>query len=317
MRHLRKWLILSHRYLGIALGLVFVAWFASGIVMIYAGGMPQLSPELRRESLAPLDMSAVRLTAAEAAQRALITDAPRTTMLTVLGRPAYRFGTRTVFADTGETLQPIDGPTARMLAARFIGVPESDIEFMHEVRRPDQWTLTLSRALPLLKFRARDDAGTELYVSPRTAEVRAGDHQPRPAAGVDGRHPALALLCAAALEPAALVFGRRLPVGARRRDGGAGSGRRHHAFQADQAIPRHGFDSLRRLDEVALRDRRRVRRVHADVGVQRPVVDGAVRVDQRDGPRVRARGDDRRPTGADALLEGEADGVGGADGPIA
>jgi hypothetical protein len=32
-------------------------------------------------------------------------------------------------------------------------------------------TLTLSRALPLLKFRARDDAGTELYVSPRTAEV--------------------------------------------------------------------------------------------------------------------------------------------------
>src|SRR5687767_12901018 len=171
MRHLRKWLIVSHRYLGIALGLVFVAWFASGIVMIYAGGMPQLSPELRRESLAPLDMSALRLTAAEAAQRALITDAPRTTMLTVLGRPAYRFGARTVFADTGETLQPIDGPTARMLAARFIGVPESRIEFMHEVRRPDQWTLTLSRSLPLLKFRARDDAGTELYVSPRTAEV--------------------------------------------------------------------------------------------------------------------------------------------------
>ena len=92
-------------------------------------------------------------------------------MLTVLGRPAYRFGARTVFADTGETLRPIDGPTARMLAATFIGVPESKIEFMHEVRRPDQWTLTLSRSLPLLKFRARDDAGTELYVSPRTAEV--------------------------------------------------------------------------------------------------------------------------------------------------
>ena len=135
----------------------------------------------------------------------------------------------------------------------------------------------------------------------------AGDHQPRPAAGLDGRHPALALLRAAALEPAALVFGRRLPVGARRRNGGAGSGRRRHAVQADQAIPRHGFDSLRRLDEVALRDRRRVRRVHADVGVQRPAVDGTVRVDQRDGPRVRARGDDGRPAGADALLEGEAD----------
>ena len=86
MRHVRKWLILSHRYLGIVLGLVFVAWFASGIVMIYAGGMPQLSPELRRESLAALDMSAVRLSAGEAAERARVDQAPRTTMLTVMGR---------------------------------------------------------------------------------------------------------------------------------------------------------------------------------------------------------------------------------------
>ena len=171
MRHVRKWLILSHRYLGIALGLVFVGWFASGIVMIYAGGMPQLSPELRRESLAALDMSAVRLSAAEAAERAQVDQAPRTTMLTVMGRPAYRFGGRTVFADTGELLAPIDRATAQSLAARFIGVPVSDIDFLHEVRQPDQWTLTLSRALPLLKFRARDDAGTELYVSPRNAEV--------------------------------------------------------------------------------------------------------------------------------------------------
>ena len=306
MRHLRKWLILSHRYLGIALGLVFVAWFASGIVMIYAGGMPQLSPELRRESLAPLDMSAVRLTAAEAAQRALITDAPRTTMLTVLGRPAYRFGTRTVFADTGETLQPIDGPTARMLAARFIGVPESDIEFMHEVRRPDQWTLTLSRALPLLKFRARDDAGTELYVSPRTAEVVLATTNRDRLLAWTGVIPHWLYFAPLRLnqplwysvvvylsEIGVVMAVLGLVVGIMR-------------FKPTQAIPRHGFDSLRRLDEVALRDRRRVRRVHADVGVQRPVVDGAVRVDQRDRPRVRARGDDGRAAGADALLEGEA-----------
>ncbi len=44
MRLLRRFLVLSHRYLGIALSLLFVMWFASGIVMIYAGGMPQLSP---------------------------------------------------------------------------------------------------------------------------------------------------------------------------------------------------------------------------------------------------------------------------------
>ena len=38
MAQIRRWLILSHRYLGIVLGLLFVVWFASGIGMIYAGG---------------------------------------------------------------------------------------------------------------------------------------------------------------------------------------------------------------------------------------------------------------------------------------
>ncbi len=38
---LRKLLILSHRYLGIALSLLFVVWFASGITMMWWGGMPR------------------------------------------------------------------------------------------------------------------------------------------------------------------------------------------------------------------------------------------------------------------------------------
>ena len=49
MRHVRKWLILSHRYLGIALCVLLVMWFASGIVMIYAGGLPSLTPEAREK----------------------------------------------------------------------------------------------------------------------------------------------------------------------------------------------------------------------------------------------------------------------------
>ena len=52
----------------------------------------------------------------------------------------------------------------------------------------------------------------------------------------------------------------------------------------DEAVPAGRGRSLRGLDAVALHHRRRVRRVHADVGVQRPAVDGAVRVDQRDRP---------------------------------
>ena len=53
----RKSVILAHRYLGIALSLLFVVWFASGITMMYAGGMPRLTPDERLERLPPLDLS--------------------------------------------------------------------------------------------------------------------------------------------------------------------------------------------------------------------------------------------------------------------
>ncbi len=85
-------------------------WFGSGIVMIYAGGMPSLTPEARRAHLPPLDFSRVTLSAADAAARAGLDAPPRATLVSVHGRPAYRFGGRTpvtVFADTGETLAPV------------------------------------------------------------------------------------------------------------------------------------------------------------------------------------------------------------------
>src|SRR5512134_3443481 len=123
MRSARKWLILSHRYLGIALCLLLVMWFASGIVMIYAGGMPSLTPEARRAHLPAIDFSRVTLSAADAATAAGLAGAPSATLLTVQGRPAYRFGGRTpvtVFADTGETLAPVKVAESRRIAAAFL-----------------------------------------------------------------------------------------------------------------------------------------------------------------------------------------------------
>src|SRR5688500_4111960 len=98
-------MILIHRWLGIGLSLLFVVWFISGIAMIYARGMPSLTPGLRLERLAPLDLSAIRLTPHEAAQRAEIDGSPgRAVLLMAMGRPAYRFGGVTIFADSGERL---------------------------------------------------------------------------------------------------------------------------------------------------------------------------------------------------------------------
>ncbi|HEV8394498.1 MAG TPA: PepSY domain-containing protein [Vicinamibacterales bacterium] len=174
MRIVRKWLILSHRYLGIALCLLLVMWFGSGIVMIYAGGMPALTPEARRAHLPALDFTRVTLSAADAAARAGLDTPPSATLLPVQGRPAYRFGGRTpvtVFADTGETMAPVPVAETRRIASRFLGVPVSLLVDAGQLTTPDQWTLQLARRGGLQKFTVDDDAATEVYVNPRTAEV--------------------------------------------------------------------------------------------------------------------------------------------------
>src|SRR4051794_41975557 len=96
LRGLRRFLILLHRYLGIPLSFLFVVWFASGIAMIYVGGMPALSPEQRLEHLPVLDVAAVQITPADAARRGLDESPTDVTLHTLLRRPPY----------------PIDGPTA-------------------------------------------------------------------------------------------------------------------------------------------------------------------------------------------------------------
>jgi uncharacterized iron-regulated membrane protein len=170
----RKWMILIHRYLGIPLSVLFVIWFASGIVMIYAGGMPRLTPELRRDRLQGVDLSGVQLSAAEAASRAALGTIPdRVVLLTVMGRPAYRFpGPVTIFADTGELLEEIGQADARSVASRFMNAPNDTLRYIRTLTRPDQWTLTQGRSqMPLHKFAVDDPLGTELYVSAPLAEV--------------------------------------------------------------------------------------------------------------------------------------------------
>ena len=166
------WLILIHRYLGIPLSVLFVAWFASGIVMMYTGDMPRLTPELRLARMPSLDFGRVALAPAAAARRARLSPPPqRASLLTVMDRPAYRLDGVTVFADTGERLDGV-GPTAAVaVASRFTGQSIDAVEYIATLTQPDQWTLVERGRLPLHKLRIDDAAGTELYVSPRTAEV--------------------------------------------------------------------------------------------------------------------------------------------------
>jgi hypothetical protein len=175
MQVLRRTLILVHRYLGIPLSAVFVLWFVTGIAMIYVGGMPELAPRARLERLPALDLHAVRITPVDAAARAM-SGFGDVRLTTVLDRPAYRFdsryGSATVFADDGAVLEPVGVETAKAIAAKFVAVDAQDIDSLGLIDRPDQWTLLLGRELPLYKLAVRDGAGTEVYVSPDSAEVK-------------------------------------------------------------------------------------------------------------------------------------------------
>lgn len=169
---LQRWLIWTHRYVGIPLSVLFVLWFVSGIVMMYTGGMPELSPAARLERRADVDVSRVRLTPAAAAERGGVRQPPaQATLLSVLGRPAYRFDGLTVFADTGERLPPLGPDAAREAARRFTGAPLSAIAHERLVVTADQWMLIAQQFLPAHKLRVSDGAGTEIYVAQQTADV--------------------------------------------------------------------------------------------------------------------------------------------------
>jgi uncharacterized iron-regulated membrane protein len=169
---LRRWLIWTHRYVGIPLSPLFVLWFVSGVVMMYTGGMPELTPAARIEHRAALDLSRVRLTPAAAAERGRVPLTPeRAKLLSIRGRPAYRFDGVTVFADTGDRLSPIGPDAAREVAHRFTGAPLSAITHDRLVEEPDQWMLIAQQFLPAHKLQVSDAAGTELYVEQWTAEV--------------------------------------------------------------------------------------------------------------------------------------------------
>src|SRR5262245_37848232 len=126
----RKFLILTHRYLGIVLSAFFVVWFVSGIGMMYTGGMPTLTPKDRLERLAPIDFGAIKLTPSEQGENI--------TLLTAMGRPAYRIDGQTFFADTGDPLGEVDQQKAMLIASQYMHVGQDKVRYLELLEQADQ-----------------------------------------------------------------------------------------------------------------------------------------------------------------------------------
>ncbi len=168
----RRVLIYALRWLGIAGSLLFLAWFISGIVMMYAG-MPSLTTEERLSRVPVLDLSRARVDVSEAAVR--VGEVPRRIVVGMLrDRPVYRFtgagGFTTVYADTGAALDGLDAAEVVAIVRRFAPEHAATTHYDARLMDPDQWTLQSGAYFPLHRVRLGDDADTVLYVSDRTGE---------------------------------------------------------------------------------------------------------------------------------------------------
>lgn len=177
---LRRWLYLTHRWLGILLCLLVAMWFFSGVVMMYVG-FPELTRDERLAGLPPLDRETLRVGPAQLLAHLDPAQTIEELRLTpVLGRPAWllRIGDGAhhgLFADTGEVLSGInigDAIRAGEVYSRTAGISSDSIEHP-ALLEIDQWSVSSSlhphRPLHLLAL--NDPAGTELYISSVTGEV--------------------------------------------------------------------------------------------------------------------------------------------------
>ncbi|MCC2963311.1 PepSY domain-containing protein [Massilia sp. IC2-278] len=169
---MKKALIFVHKWLGVGLALLFLMWFASGIVMVYVP-FPALALEERLAGTAPLRLDGCCLGAQEAAARAgIAVNEARLGMHGAL--PVWRvLGAdkrwATLDARDGAALAALSDAEAMQVAQRFSGRRALHAERLER----DQWTVAqgYNPHRPLVRVVMDGADGLELYVSPGAAEV--------------------------------------------------------------------------------------------------------------------------------------------------
>ena len=179
---IKRWLFLFHRWLGVAMCLLFVMWPLTGVVMMYVP-FPELTENERHAGLPVLDAGQIRAGPAELLQRAS-PDAPVTqfSLSSVASRPAYLLKQDErpwlgLFADTGEWLKQPTAEEATSAARAFFQTQRAegkspDARYQGTLET-DQWTVSniLDPHRPLHKVVVQDPAATWLYVSSSTGQV--------------------------------------------------------------------------------------------------------------------------------------------------
>jgi hypothetical protein len=168
-------LVIAHRYLGIAVGVLMLMWFASGMVMMYVG-FPQGTGKERLGALRPIAWQGccrveMALGDNDVFERAEVEN--------LTGRPVLRLRRpplpqQVTDLDTGERKEidfDLAQSIARDAAPRLVGT-DAPIAAAEEIEDDDQWTVGRYRTeRPLFRFDFADPAATSLYVSGASGKV--------------------------------------------------------------------------------------------------------------------------------------------------
>jgi hypothetical protein len=171
---MKRALIFVHRWLGVALCLIFLLWFPSAIGIMY-WDFPEVRTPHRLAHAVPIDASKIRLSPAEAYAKFGANDEAAAAQLdTFDGRPVYRFssnnGDHVVYADTGEEQLEVSDAMVRRIAEAWTKQPVSAAR-IENVTDVDQWTVQMRIAdlSPLWKFTWPN--GEQVYVTQTTGDV--------------------------------------------------------------------------------------------------------------------------------------------------
>lgn len=171
-------IVLLHRWLGIAFGLLFAMWFATGIVMHFVP-FPSLTEAERFAGLAPVELAEVRIAVADAVAASGIGDATRARLIQrsdgavyIVSGPSHVGAVR---ASDGSDAAVISADVALAIAqahARQRGIDAARAAIVAHADY-DQWSVPngFDRHRPLFRVAFGDAAGTEVYVSSRTGEI--------------------------------------------------------------------------------------------------------------------------------------------------
>lgn len=171
----RKWTMLIHRWMGVTFCVLFVAWFVSGIVMMYCP-YPRVNPEDRLVRSQPLDAARLSLSPAEALSKiGLAGPFSRISLAVLDGRPVYRFTAgrqhAAVFADDGQQVRPVAKDTALRIASAWAGETADSAAVEGPLSEPDQWTVPQGTQAYGPFWKCSWSTGDEVYVSTKTGEV--------------------------------------------------------------------------------------------------------------------------------------------------